>query len=221
MKFLSTLMKTNKLLTLFAVATLPFLASCISEAERQRIAAEKAEQARIAKEAEQKRLEEEARLEKERLERERVAELERLKKAREEAKKKRLLFEKQEIRERYLEEIRPSEQKLSEDERSRGRALLDAFGEEQMPVLAELCKNSRLVYLEAEANFDELINALKAENVDLKTNEVFQTAGNRWLDLAAEYWWLRYKLTDFYSQFKIGAITSDELAERDAEFAEK
>ncbi|MBR5621996.1 MAG: hypothetical protein IKW49_02295 [Opitutales bacterium] len=130
-------------------------------------------------------------------------------------------LEKQMIRNCLREKVLTMEQKLSEVERSRGRALLEAFGEEQMPILADLCKNARLSCLEAEANLEDLVKALRAEKNDWKVSDVFQAAEKRWLDLASDYWWLRYKLTDFYSQFKIGAITSDELAERDAEFAEK
>lgn len=196
-------MKTNKILTILAVATLPFLASCASEAERARITAEKEEKARIEK------------IERERLEKERREA------ARREAKKALNIQEKQSIRARFQEEIFPAEQKLSEEERSRGRALLDAFGEEQMPTLAERCKEARSVFLEAEANLKELAKSLQSENIDLETNDIFQAAGNRWLDLATEYWYLRYKLTDFYSQFKIGAITPDELATKDSEFAKE
>ena len=125
--------------------------------------------------------------------------------------------EKQQIFQRLREEIFPAEQKLSEEERSRGRTLLDAFGEEHMPLLTEKCGEARRKYLEAEANFEELVKALKAENIDLKTNPVFQSAGRNWLSLAADYWQLRYTLTDYYSQFKIGVIASDELAAKDEE----
>lgn len=114
-------------------------------------------------------------------------------------------------------EIFPAEQKLSESERSRGRTLLDAFGEEHMPRLTEKCGEARRKYLEADANLEELIKALKAENIDLKTNDVYQAAERNWLSLAADYWQLRYTLTDYYSQFKIGVITSDELAAEDGE----
>ena len=125
--------------------------------------------------------------------------------------------EKQQIFQCLQEEIFPAEQKLSEEERSRGRTLLDAFGEEHMPLLTEKCGEARRKYLEAEANFEELVKALKAENIELKTNPVFQSAGRNWLSLAADYWQLRYTLTDYYSQFKIGVITSDELAAKDEE----
>ena len=198
-------MRTNKLLTLLAVATLPFLASCISEAERARRAAEQAKRIKIEHANALKAFEE---------------------------------SEKQMIRESLQIQIFPAEQKLSEEERSRGWTLLETFGDEQMPILTEKCRTARRNYLEAEANLKELVAALKAEdpnfnaNTDANeryrrteekqtTNPVYDAAQNRMLDLAAEYWWLRYKLTDFYSQFKIGAITSDKLAERDAEFAEK
>lgn len=212
-------MKPTKLLTVLAVATLPFLASCVSEAERARIAAEQAEQARIAKEAEAKRQAEEVKRQAIRLK----------------------YYEKRMISVN-METLLAKEKALSEEERSRGRALLEAFGEEQMPVLTEKCKTARRNCLEAEANLKELITALKAEdpnfNPDLEENEssrrcrgrdgetqkanpIFNAARNRWLDLAAEYWWLRYKLTDFYSQFKIGAITPDELVAKDAEFAKE
>lgn len=239
--------KPTKLLTILAVATLPFLASCVSEAERARIAAEQAEQARIAKEAEAKRqAEEEKRIAAEREAQRKQA----LLAAREDL----IALEKLVLRTRLSGEIFPAERKLSEEERSRGRALLDTFGEEQMPILVARYKEARQVFLEAEANLNELLKALAAEGVDVeinktvlfacaerqkpldvlkeelkeeqeevipKINDIFQAAGNRWLDLAAKYWWLRYKLTDFYSQFKIGAITPDELAAKDAEFVEE
>ena len=61
----------QKILAALAIAALPFIAGCVSEAERQRIAVEKAEQARLAK-LEQERLERERR-EKAEAERQRVA----------------------------------------------------------------------------------------------------------------------------------------------------
>lgn len=209
-------MKPTKLLTVLAVATLPFLASCVSEAERARIAAEQAEQARIAKEAEAKRQAEEVKRQAIRLNH----------------------YEKR-MTSVDVEGLLAREKALSEEERSRGWVLLETFGEEQMPALAEKCKTARRNCLEAEANLKELITALKAEDPNFNpypeenerfrrrhreeqtTNPIFEAAKNRWLDLAAEYWWLRYKLTDFYSQFKIGAITPDELAATDAEFAKE
>ena len=157
-------------------------------------------------EAKQKQVEEKrASLEKERKDRERINAIK---------------AEKQEIFQRMREEILPSEQKLSASEQSRGRRLLDAFGEEHMPLLTEKCGAARRKHLEAEANFEELIKALKAENIALKTNNIYQAAEKNWLSLAADYWQLRYVLTDFYSQFKIGVITSDELAAKDEELAE-
>lgn len=202
-------MRTNKLLTLLAVATLPFLAACVSEAERARRAAEQAKRIKIEHANALKAFD---------------------------------ASEKKMIRENLQIQIFPAEQKLSEEERSRGWTLLETFGDEQMPILTEKCRTARRNYLEAEANLKELVAALKAENPNFNANTdadkhyrrrhrrteekqtvnpVYDAAQNRMLDLAAEYWWLRYKLTDFYSQFKIGAITSDKLAERDTEFAEK
>lgn len=209
-------MKPTKLLTVLAVATFPFLASCVSEAERARIAAEQAEQARIAKEAEAKRQAEEVRRQAIRLK----------------------YYEKRMVSVN-METLLAKEKALSEEERSRGRALLEAFGEEQMPVLAEKCKVARRNCLEAEVNLKELITAMKAEDPNFNpypeenersrrqhekgqtTNSIFDAAENRWLGLATEYWYLRYKLTDFYSQFKIGAITPDELVAKDAEFVKE
>lgn len=146
--------------------------------------------------------------------------------------------EKQQIFQRLQEEIFPAEQRLSESERSRGRALLDAFGEEHMPLLAEQCKKARTRYLETEANLKELVAALEAEDPNFspddtnprhishrrasnsqKENPVYSAAKARCLELAANYWQLRYTLTDYYSQFKIGVITSDELAAKDEELA--
>ncbi|HIV03716.1 MAG TPA: hypothetical protein IAC75_01005 [Candidatus Spyradosoma merdigallinarum] len=207
----------QKILAALAIAALPFIAGCVSEAERQRIAAEKAEQARLAK-LEQERLER-GRREKAEAERQRVAaekaERERLAKLEQER------LEKQVILNRLQSEIFPAEERLSEEERSRGRALLDAFGDEHMPALAERCRDARKAYLEAEAGFKALSAVLKKDNIDPKTNDVFQTAGRNYLNKAADYWRLRYKLTDCYSQFKIGVITADELAARDKEFAEQ
>ena len=240
----------QKILAALAIAALPFIAGCVSEAERQRIAAEKAEQARLAK-LEQERLERErrekaaaerqrlaaekaererlAKLEQERLERERreKAAAERQRLAAEKAERERLAkleqerLEKQGTLNRLQSEIFPAEERLSEEERSRGRALLDAFGDEHMPTLAERCRDARKAYLEAEAGFKALSAVLKKDNIDPKTNDVFQTAGRNYLNKAADYWRLRYKLTDCYSQFKIGVITADELAARDKEFAEQ
>lgn len=209
-------------------------------------------------EAEQKRVaEEEARLEKERIERERKEALETLKE-----------LETSALSVRMIEEILAGEKKLSKEESSRGRVLIETFGEEQMPALLESYKQARQAFLEADANLNELVAVLQAEGINTKmnfkilevcaknlltfeefvadlkegnqtkclarygnefwwqreavlaaSNDIFQTAGARWLDLAAEYWRLRYKLTDFYSLFKIGAITPDELAAKDAEFS--
>lgn len=209
-------MKPINLLTILAVATLPFLASCVSEAERARIAAEQAELARIAKEAEAKRRAEEAKRQEIRLK----------------CYEGQMMF-------LNVAGILTGEKTLSEEERSRGWALLEEFGEEQMPILAEKCKTVRRNCLEAEANLKELITALKAEDPNFdpnpekdkrghhrngegqSKNPIFSAAKNRWLALATGYWLLRYKLTDFYSQFKIGAITLDELATKDAEFAKE
>ena len=207
----------QKILAALAIAALPFIAGCVSEAERQRIAAEKAEQARLAK-LEQERLER-GRREKAEAERQRVAaekaERERLAKLEQER------LEKQVILNRLQSEIFPAEERLSEEERSRGRALLDAFGDEHMPALAERCRDARKAYLEAEAGFKALSATLREKNIDPKTNDVFQTAGRNYLNKAADYWRLRYKLTDCYSQFKIGVVTADELAARDKEFSEQ
>ena len=240
----------QKILAALAIAALPFIAGCVSEAERQRIAVEKAERERLAK-LEQERLERErrekaeaerqrvaaekaeqarlAKLEQERLERERreKAEAERQRIAAEKAEQARLAkleqerLEKQGILNRLQSEIFPAEERLSEEERSRGRALLDAFGDEHMPALAERCRDARKAYLEAEAGFKALSATLREKNIDPKTNDVFQTAGRNYLNKAADYWRLRYKLTDCYSQFKIGVITADELAARDKEFSEQ
>ena len=240
----------QKILAALAIAALPFIAGCVSEAERQRVAAEKAEQARLAK-LEQERLERErrekaeaerqriavekaeqarlAKLEQERLERERreKAEAERQRLAAEKAERERLAkleqerLEKQGTLNRLQSEIFPAEERLSEEERSRGRALLDAFGDEHMPALAERCRDARKAYLEAEAGFKALSATLREKNIDPKTNDVFQTAERNYLNKAADYWRLRYKLTDCYSQFKIGVITADELAARDKEFSEQ
>lgn len=187
-------MKTTKILTILVAATLPFFAACVSKAERQCIVAEQAEQARLAKEAERKRLAEEARLAKERAKRERLA-----------AIKANMLAEKTGIRSCLQSEIFPAEEKLSEDEQSRGWTLLTDFGEEQMPQLTERCTAARRNFLEAKANLAELTAALKAEDPSFdsnaasdkrsanrrsrdeakpQANPVFEAAKNRWLDLA-------------------------------------
>lgn len=206
------------------------------EAEQKRIAEEKAERER---------------LEKERLERERLAELERQRLEKERQETMRESLGKKILRVGIRTEIFIPEDKLTEEERSRGWVLLEAFGEEYMPVLTERCREARQIFLESKANLDELVTALHAEgtntNINSKflwavvenevspealkkqqdpdvrdqINDIFQAAGTRWVDLATEYWHLRYKLTDFYSQFKIGAIMADELAAKDAEFVEE
>lgn len=174
--------------------------------------------------------EEKARLEKERAERERI-----------EAIKTAMREERDVLRARLQREIFPAEEKLSEEERSRGWTLLTEFGEAHMPRLMERCVTARRNQFEADANLDELVAALKAEDPSFnpdadsdkhsanrrsrndakpQANPVFEAAKNRWLDLAAEHWWLRYKLTDNYSAFKVGALTADELAAKDKELAE-
>lgn len=229
-------MKTHKLLTILAVATLPFFAACVSEAERQRIAAEQAEQARIAKEAAQKRAEEAAKARAEKEKRLAAEQEERRQQALAEARKILVALEKRPVRARLQGKIFPSEEKLREEERSRGWILLTEFGEAHMPQLMERCATARRNFLEAKANLAELVAALKAEDPSFnpdadsdnrsrnkaksKTNPIFETAKNRLLALAAEYWWLRYKLTDNYSAFKVGALTADELAAKDEELAE-
>ncbi len=186
-------MKTRKsAYILVAALALPLLASCASAIE--------AEQRR-----EQARVEEEKRREQARVEELKAMEND----------------EKQRIRSRLQSEIFPAEDELSEEERSRGYALLTSFGEAQMPNLAERVASARRDYLEAKANLEELLKTLRDENIDPKKNDVFQAAGHRWLDLATEYWFLRYKLTDFYSQFKIGVLSSDKLAAEDEAFLKK
>ncbi len=203
------------------------------EAEQKRIAEEKAERER------------QAALERERLEKERQE------KERKETAKMREALGKKMLQRFIKDEVFLPEQKLSEEERSRGWSLLESFGEEHMPTLTERCKEARLLRLESGANMEELSDALRAEgtNIDINSkflwvvvenevdpkalkaqqspeirvqiNDIFQEVGVRWVNLATEYWYLRYKLTDFYSQFKIGAITPDELATKDAEFAKE
>ena len=202
------------------------------EKERQRLEKEREERARL------ERLERQ-RLEKERAERERI-----------EAIKTAMREERDVLRARLQREIFPAEEKLSEEERSRGWTLLTEFGEAHMPRLMERCVTARRNQFEADANLDELVAALNEEGFDKdvnaavlslcakeqktleqilprlrddikpKINAIYQAAGNRLLDLAAEHWWLRYKLTDNYSAFKVGALTADELAAKDKELAE-
>lgn len=161
-------------------------------------------------EAEKRRAEEE----RQRLEQERVEALKAMENSME-------IEEKQRIRSRLQSEIFPAEDELSEEERSRGYALLTSFGEAQMPNLAERVASARRDYLEAKANLEELAKTLRDENIELKKNAVYQAAELRMLDLATEYWFLRYKLTDFYSQFKIGLFSSDGLAAEDEAFLKK
>ncbi len=242
-------MKIGRVLAVLAIATLPFFASCVSNAERQKHAervriakeverkrvaerariakdvaqkraAEEAEQARIAKEAARKRAEEEAKARAEEEKRLATEQEKRRQQALVEARKKNAAFERQLIRERFFDEVFSSEGKLSEEERSRGWTLLTEFGETHMPRIIERCATARRNALVASENFRDLVVALKAENSGLETNDVFQAAKNRWLDLSSEYWWLRYKLTDNYSAFKVGALTADELDAKDKELAE-
>lgn len=201
--------------------------------------------------------EEKARLEKEREERARLERLERQRLEKERAERERIETiktamreERDALRARLQGEIFPAEEKLSEEERSRGWALLTEFGEAHMPQLMERCATARRSQFEASANLNELIAALNEEGFDKdvnaavlslcakeqktleqilprlrddikpKINAIYQAEGNRLLDLAAEHWWLRYKLTDNYSAFKVGALTADELAAKDKELAE-
>lgn len=110
-------------------------------------------------------------------------------------------------------------QKLSDEERSRGNALLLAFANEHLPLFAEKYKAMRTKSLEAEANFNELLAALKADGLDPNKDETAQALSNNLRNLHVSYWTIRYKINDFYSQFKIGVITPEELAKVDEELA--
>ena len=251
-------MKTKLIISVIGLLTLSLCSACVSEAERQRIEAEKQRQAEIARveaeKAEKERQEREAkeaveRAERERLEREREAkeaaeraeqerlariEAERLEKERlereakeaaERAERERIEalhtkvdFEKQIVAIK-LDSILENNQKLSDEERSRGNALLLAFANEHLPLFAEKYKAIRTKCLEAEANFNELLAALKADGLDPNKDETALMLYKNLRNLIASYWTIRYKITDFYSQFKIGVITPEELAKADEELA--
>lgn len=195
-------------------------------AERERLERER-EAKETAERAEQERL---ARIEAERLEKERQeretkeaaerAERERIERERQakEAPKKRVEMEKQ-IVEIKLDSILENNQKLSDEERSRGNALLLAFANEHLPLFAEKYKAMRTKSLEAEANFNELLAALKADGLDPNKDETAQALSENLRNLRVSYWTIRYKINDFYSQFKIGVITPEELAKADEEIA--
>ena len=136
-----------------------------------------------------------------------------------EERKKLEALEKQIVRERLLDEIFPKEEKLSEAGRARGWSLLIDFGNAHMPKLTERCVNSQREMQRAKSNLDKLVATMTAENAELETNTVYNDAKNRWLDFAAEYWWSRYMLTDNYSAYKFGLLTSDGLAAKDEELA--
>ncbi len=110
-------------------------------------------------------------------------------------------------------------QKLSNEEGSRGNALLLAFANEHLPLFAEKYKAIRTKSLEAEANFNELLAALKADGLDPNKDETAQALSKNLRNLHVSYWTIRYKINDFYSQFKIGVITPEELAKVDEELA--
>lgn len=194
-------MKTKLILSTIGLLTLSLCSSCDSEAERQSIEAEKQYQEEVARVKAEK-------AEKERREqRKRLATL-RLK----------VEIEKQMIATK-LNLIFENNQKLSDEERSRGNALLSAFANEHLPLFAEKYKAMRTKSLEAEANFNELLAALKADGLDPNKDETAQALSKNLRNLRVSYWTIRYKINDFYSQFKIGVITPEELAKVDEELA--
>ena len=251
-------MKTKLIISIIGLLTLSLSSACVSEAERQRIEAEKQRQAEIARveaekaekeraererlariEAERleiERLEREAREAAERAEEERLAriEAERLEKERQEreakeaaerAERERLAalrakvdMEKQMIVKK-LDSIFENGQKLSAEEFSRGRTLLLAFANEHLPLFAEKYKAMRTKCLEASANFNELFAALKADGLDPNKDETALMLYKNLRNLDISSWTIRYKINDFYSQFKIGVITPEELAKADEELA--
>ena len=118
-----------------------------------------------------------------------------------------------------LDLIFENNEKLSDEECSRGNALLSAFANEHLPLFAEKYKAIRTKSIEAEANFYELLAALKADGLDPNKDETAQALSNNLRNLHVSYWTIRYKINDFYSQFKIGVITPEELAKADEELA--
>ena len=166
------------------------------------------------KEVERERQEREAKFaEWERLQRERQER--EAKEAAERAERERI----EEMGKQMLNLIFENNQKLSDEERSRGNALLLAFANEHLPLFAEKYKAIRTKSLEAEANFNELLAALKADGLDPNKDETAQALSNNLRNLRVSYWTIRYKINDFYSQFKIGVITPEELAKVDEELA--
>lgn len=184
--------------------------TCESEARQSRMAEERNYYAEYKKRQE---IQKKAKLAEER----RMLAEERKKLA--EERKKLEALEKQIVRERLLDEIFPKEAKLSETARARGWSLLIDFGNAHMPKLTERCVNSQREMHRAKSNLDKLVATMTAENAELETNTVYNDAKNRWLDFAAEYWWLRYMLTDNYSAYKFGLLTSEGLAAKDEELA--
>ncbi len=194
-------MKTKLILSTIGLLTLSLCSSCDSEAERQSIEAEKQYQEEVARVKAEK-------AEKERREqRERLATL-RLK----------VEIEKQMIATK-LNLILENHQKLSDEERSRGNALFLAFGKEYLPLLTEKCNAIFIKTLEARANFNKLVAALEAEGFDPNKDETALILGKNLRNLRVSYWTIRYKINDFYSRFKIGVITPEELAKADEELA--
>ena len=186
------------------------------EAERLEKERQEREAKEAAERAEQERL---ARIEVERLEKREAKEAaERAERERIEALHAKVEMEKQMIVTK-LDLIFENNEKLSDEECSRGNALLSAFANEHLPLFAEKYKAIRTKSIEAEANFYELLAALKADGLDPNKDETAQALSNNLRNLHVSYWTIRYKINDFYSQFKIGVITPEELAKADEELA--
>lgn len=190
-------MKTKLIISIIGLLTLSLCSACVSEAERQRIEAERLEKERQEREAKEAA---------ERAERERLVAL-------------RAKVEMEQTIAAKLDLISENNQKLSDEERSRGNALLSAFANEHLPLLAEKYNAIRTKCLEADANFGELLAALKADGLDPNKDETALMLYKNLRNLHASYWTIRYKITDFYSQFKIGVIGPEELAKADEELA--
>lgn len=217
-----------------------FCSACMSEAERQRIAAEKQRQAEIARveaeKAEKERKEREAkeaaehaererlarieavRLEQERVERERLARIEEIKAEKQRQKLRQFALEK-ELVEENLASIIENDRKISANEAARGNAILEAFADKYLPLFAKKYKAIHKERLEAEENFKELVLTLKAEGADPGKNETARLFFENLKKMYISYWTIRYKINDYYSKFTIGVISVDDLSKADKELS--
>ncbi len=233
-------MKNKLIIVLVGLLTVSFCSACMSEAERQRIAAEKQRQAEIARveaeKAEKERKEREAkeaaehaererlarieavRLEQERVERERIARIEEIKAEKQRQKLRQFALEKELVVEN-LTSIIENDRKISANEAARGNAILEAFADKYLPLFAKKYKAMYKERLEAEENFKELVLTLKADGSDPGKNETARLFFENLKKMYISYWTIRYKINDYYSKFTIGVISADDLSKADKELS--